>query len=104
MGLKKDRKLKEMVNSLTGYCIEQGYNCVVSVDEDETEDSVIGTNGTIDSLSANIVATVMDTETAMGQQFSKLVLAVLMAAIQEKEDRWEQYTKKSKLVNLNKYH
>lgn len=77
MGLKKDRKLKEMVHSLTGYCIEQGYNCV---------------------------ATVMNTETAMGQQFSKVVLAVLMAAIQEKEDRWEQYTKKSKLVNLNKYH
>ena len=83
----KDDKLKKMVNELTGYCIEQGYNCVVSVDKDGTEESVIGTYGNIDSLAANIVATVMDLEMTTGQQFPKVVLACLLKCINGKEKK-----------------
>ena len=85
--IKGDKKLKELTDALIQHCIEQKYNCVVSVDEDETDDSIIKTSGKVDSLVANIVATVMDMEATLGENFAMSVYFVLAKCLVDKAQK-----------------
>ena len=78
--MEKDAELKKLVEALEKHCKSKGYNFVVSVDEDGTEESAIAYNGSTESIVANVAAYALHMEEVTGEEFVKILLAVLMNA------------------------